>query len=202
MANLALLRHQGWVKKATKRLNNLGGLVSHVSEMNKPCCQKKSDFFRFWVPLMSMSCNLQGLIMLDLSKISSRGANEVVEKTRNAIRERLAMEEKFEHRSEKVYKTYEDALERLLESANMMHGENSVTEESARIILKRGLRPSNCGSGFVFTRDMRLVLTNLHGLSGDFLMEFARNIKCPHLLIKVRNTAKQLNQAARLCKKI
>ena len=34
LANLAFLRHQRWVKKATKRLNNQGGLVSYVSEIN------------------------------------------------------------------------------------------------------------------------------------------------------------------------
>ena len=123
--------------------------------------------------------------MMDLIKITSRGNHEVVQKTRDAITERLAMEEKFQNKPEKVYKTCEEALARLLESSDMLHGKNSVTEESARIILKRGLRPSNCGSGFVFTRDLRLVLRNLHGLSGDFLMEFARNIQCPHLLIKV-----------------
>ena len=98
---------------------------------------------------------------------------------------KLAMEEKLENQPEKVYKTYEDALKRLLESANLLHGEDSVTKESAKIILKRGLKPSTCGSGFVFTRDLRLVTRNLHGLSFDFLVEFAKKIQCPHLLIKV-----------------
>lgn len=151
---------------------------------------------KFWIIGHSMGAGLgslytatfpehvRGLVMMDLIKITSRGNHEVVQKTRDAITERLAMEEKFQNKPEKVYKTHEEALARLLESSDMLHGKNSVTEESARIILKRGLRPSNCGSGFVFTRDLRLVLRNLHGLSGDFLMEFARNIQCPHLLIK------------------
>ena len=125
--------------------------------------------------------------MLDLIKLTSRKENEVVEKTRNAVTERLAMEEKLKLKPEKVYKTYEEALQRLLESADIMNGKNSVTEESARIILKRGLRPSKCGSGFVFTRDLRLLLSQLNCLSGDFLAEFAKNIQCPHLLIKVGN---------------
>ena len=123
--------------------------------------------------------------MLDLIKISARSPQEVVERTREATIQKLAMEEKFETQPEKVYKTFEDALRRLLESADSLHGVDSVTEESAKIILKRGLRPSTCGSGFVFTRDLRLVTRNLHGLSFDFLVEFAKKIHCPHLLIKV-----------------
>ena len=123
--------------------------------------------------------------MLDLVKPSSRRVDEVVERTRNAVQAALDIEKKVKEKPEKVYKTEDEALKRLLESANFMHGENAVTETSARTMLKRGLKPSSCGSGFVFTRDLRHRVPSLYGLPGEFLQEFARNIKCPHLLIKV-----------------
>merc|ERR1719244_874523 len=81
-------------------------------------------------------------------------------------------------------KTEEEALKRLMESANFMHGEDAVTESSARTMLKRGLKLSSCGEGFVFTRDLRHRIPSMYGLPGEFLEEFARNIKCPHLLVK------------------
>ena len=123
--------------------------------------------------------------MIDLSKPSSRRVDEVVERTRNAIQTHMAIEKKMKEKPEKVYKTEEEALNRLLESANFMHGENAVTENSAKIMLKRGMKQSSCGSGFVFSRDLRHRTPSLYGLPGDFLEEFAKCIKCPHLLIKV-----------------
>jgi len=128
--------------------------------------------------------HVQALIMIDLVKPSSRRVDEVVERTRNAVQSLMDIEKKLKEKPDRVYKSEEEALNRLLESANFMHGENAVTEESARTMLKRGLKPSSCGSGFVFTRDLRHRVPSLYGLPGEFLEQFARNIKCPHLLIK------------------
>ena len=64
-----------------------------------------------------------------------------------------------------------------------LQGEGAVTEESARIMLKRGLKQS--GDGFVFTRDLRHRVPSLYGFVDEYLEEFAKNISCPHLLIKV-----------------
>ena len=62
-------------------------------------------------------------------------------------------------------------------------GDGSVTDESARIILKRGLVP--CEGGFKYSRDLRHKAISLYGLTDDLCFEFAKNIQCPHLLIKV-----------------
>ena len=64
-----------------------------------------------------------------------------------------------------------------------MQGEGAVTEDSARLILKRGLKQA--GAGFVFTRDLRHKIPSLYGFLDEYLEEFAKNISCPHLLIKV-----------------
>jgi len=131
---------------------------------------------------------VEALIMLDLVKPSSRRVDEVVERTRNAVQSALDIEKKLKEKPEKVYKTEEEALERLIASSVFMHGENAVTENSARTMLKRGLKISDCGTGYVFTRDLRHRIPSMYGMPGQFLEEFARNIKCPHLLIRASNS--------------
>ena len=44
-----------------------------------------------------------------------------------------------------------------------MQGEGAVTEESARIMLKRGLRRCEEKEGFVYTRDLRHKVYSLYG---------------------------------------
>ena len=68
--------------------------------------------------------------------------------------------------------------------SRMEQGEGSVTDASARIMMKRGVMETE--GGVRFTRDLRHKVPSLYGYSEDMAFEFARNIKCPHLLIKVR----------------
>ena len=64
------------------------------------------------------------------------------------------------------------------------HGEGAMTEEAGRIMLTRGLKSTQ--GGFVFSRDLRqMSVFSLYGLSQEVLEQFAKNIKCPHLLLKV-----------------
>jgi len=134
------------------------------------------------------------LIMLDLIKPVSRRVDELVARTRDAILGSLDMENKA-NRPEKVYPTYEAALNRLIENSVFIHGKDNVTEEAAKIILKRGAKQVE--GGWMFTRDRRLQITSLYGLPADFLKEFASKIQCPHLLIKAKSQcwdAEQLNR--------
>merc|ERR1712071_140626 len=88
-------------------------------------------------------------------------------------------------RADKVYPTLEAALERLLSASSILHGEGNVTESAARVMLERGARQVE--GGWVYTRDRRLQVPSLYGLPGDFLLEFAAKIQCPHLLIKANS---------------
>ena len=143
---------------------------------------------------------IKALIMIDLIKPVSRRTDELVERTRNAVEGRLDFEAKAAARPEKVYPTFEKALERLIEGSTFLHGKDNVTEESARIMLQRGAREVNVSiwvttyhkdfqvdGGWQFTRDRRLQVTSLYGLPPDFLLEFCRSIRCPHLLVKVNS---------------
>jgi len=140
---------------------------------------------------------IKALIMIDLIKPVSRRTDELVERTRNAVEGRLDFEAKAAARPEKVYPTFEKALERLIDGSTFLHGKDNVTEESARIMLQRGAREVD--GGWQFTRDRRLQVTSLYGLPPDFLLEFCRSIRCPHLLVKANSQAwdtEELNRAA------
>lgn len=64
-----------------------------------------------------------------------------------------------------------------------MHGDNALTSEAADTLLKRGLRKSACGEGFVFTRDLKNHLKGLYGYPFEIWSKFAESIQCPHLII-------------------
>ena len=117
----------------------------------------------------------------------TRDPEQLVERTRRAILGTLNLEKKVENKSEKIYATYEEALDRLMEAAKAGNGEIPI--ESARIILKRGLKQN--GEGYSFTRDTRFLLwanqSQLYGLPRSFHLELARNIQLPHLIVKVSN---------------
>ena len=123
------------------------------------------------------------LVMIDLIKPVGRKVENIIEKTRLSIDNWISIDKKMSQENfEKVFKTEEEALVRLQEAAKLMQGEGAVTEESSRIILKRGIKKVD--GGYIFSRDLRHRITSLYGLSPDMCQEFAKNIKCPHLLIK------------------
>ena len=65
-----------------------------------------------------------------------------------------------------------------------MHGKDALTSESADTLLRRGLKKSEGGEGFIFTRDLKNHLKGLYGLTFEIWSKFAQKIQCPHLIIK------------------
>ena len=65
-------------------------------------------------------------------------------------------------------------------------GEDPLTKESLGILLKRGLQNID-ESYFSFSRDLRHKCPSLNSFSPEQAEQFARNIKCPHLVIKANN---------------
>ena len=76
--------------------------------------------------------------------------------------------------------TLEEARDRLVTGMY-----NEITPESADILLKRGCRPSDCGKGVVFSRDIRVqVVEDLQKLSHIDLMSYLNNVRCNMMLIR------------------
>lgn len=69
----------------------------------------------------------------------------------------------------------------------MIHGTNTITEKSADILIKRGAKPSPCGTGVVYTRDIKNRITPLYGFTQDVILRFAQRVTCPHLIVKAKD---------------
>merc|ERR1712004_705350 len=75
--------------------------------------------------------HVKALIMLDLIKPVSRRVDELVERTRNSVEMRLDLEAKASTKPEKVYPTYEKALEKLNRAAVEAYCTNPLYEYRA-----------------------------------------------------------------------
>ncbi|XP_076386631.1 putative serine hydrolase isoform X1 [Megachile rotundata] len=75
--------------------------------------------------------------------------------------------------------TYEEALD-IVEDAY----KGSITKESAKILMKRGMQPSSEPDRYYFSRDPRLKVSMLGTLSMDLVLAYAARIKCGYLNIR------------------
>ena len=69
---------------------------------------------------------VQKLVMLDAIKPISRSLDSIVSRTRNSVDDLLAIEAKLSSGKNHLY-TYDQALKRLLEGSNQIHGQESIT---------------------------------------------------------------------------
>jgi pimeloyl-ACP methyl ester carboxylesterase len=74
---------------------------------------------------------------------------------------------------------YEDVVELLMKAYK-----DSLTRESCEILLQRGLKKASDGSGYHFSRDVRLKIAGLGNISRSTVLEFASFVSCEVLNIK------------------
>ena len=75
---------------------------------------------------------VQRLVMLDAIKPISRSLDSIVSRTRNSVDDLLAIEAKLSSGKSHLY-TYDQALKRLLEGSNQIHGQESITIGNQKI---------------------------------------------------------------------
>merc|ERR1712086_739415 len=125
------------------------------------------------------------LIMLDAVN-GPRNTNSVANQTRASIEDLLNIEGKLSFGKKQIF-TYEEALKRLLEGSHQMHGENSITEDSAKMLLERGLKKATESEEhedkWEFTRDLRHLVRPLYGYAYEIINTVSSEVKCPHLII-------------------
>ena len=131
------------------------------------------------------------LIMLDICCPLPRSVTAMSRRTRASVDNLLSIEDKLKSNENSHY-SYAEAFEKLMESFRVSYGKGSLTEEAAKILLKRGLRNvSECGEDqWVFTRDLRHHAGSMYKYSKEVIKQFASEISCPHLI--VWSTLKQL----------
>ncbi|XP_015929743.1 serine hydrolase-like protein isoform X2 [Parasteatoda tepidariorum] len=123
---------------------------------------------------------VKNLILLDIIKPASRETHLLPSVTREGIENLLKIEKKTNDPAP-VY-SLKEAESRLV--AGMY---NQITEEGASVLLRRGCKPSECGKGVVFSRDIRVKMTeDLQKFSHDDLKAFMSKVCC-NLLIIVGN---------------
>ena len=124
--------------------------------------------------------NVRALISIDGIKPISRFPEGMIPR----IKEYYKTLEKLETKKISKEMSAEEAFQKLYTGTNILHGEGSITEEAVKCLLERGIKKSEDGTGFVFTRDIKHVLKDLYGVPHEFNLEFARGITCPHLLVR------------------
>ncbi|XP_071392802.1 serine hydrolase-like protein isoform X1 [Centroberyx affinis] len=117
---------------------------------------------------------VDAVVLLDSYGFLPTDAKEIPKVMRQGMEELLQFEKKTEEKKERVY-SYEKAVERLL-AANP-----TLSEQSAHILLERGLTPVE--GGVVFSRDFRINLKNIVRISLEQSMEFQSRIQACMLVV-------------------
>ncbi|CAL8332800.1 unnamed protein product [Merluccius merluccius] len=113
---------------------------------------------------------VDALVLLDSYGFLPTDVKELPKVMRQGMEEML----KFEQREERVY-TYDQAFQRL------QAGNPTLSEESAQILLERGLRQVE--GGVVFSRDFRINLKNIVRISLEQSVELQSGIKARVLVL-------------------
>ncbi|KAM9856495.1 serine hydrolase-like protein [Aulostomus maculatus] len=118
---------------------------------------------------------VDAVVLLDSYGFLPTDKKELPRVIRQGMDGMLEFEKKSEEKTARVY-TYEKAVERLL-AANP-----SLSEESARILLERGLLQVE--GGVVFSRDVRINLKNIVRISLEQSLEMLSNIQASVLVVQ------------------
>ncbi|XP_023343645.1 serine hydrolase-like protein isoform X2 [Eurytemora carolleeae] len=127
------------------------------------------------------------LVMLDITFVPIRPLTpySFQPRVRKSIESFLFIENKLESGYDKVFKSKEEARDRLMKPPVYLK-EHGVTEtytvESADILLERGLEKVDVG--YRLRRDIRWVVPSLYFLDFNDQREQGKNIRCPHLIIE------------------
>lgn len=121
--------------------------------------------------------HVKKIILFDILKPTSRQMDQLPSEMKKGVNGLLEIEKKLLN-PVPVY-SLEDAKKRLI--AGMYY---EVTPESADVLLKRGSKPSECGKGVVFSRDIRVkMMDDLHKFSHEDLKVYMKQIICRMLIV-------------------
>uniref|UniRef100_A0A3Q1EHB1 Serine hydrolase like n=1 Tax=Acanthochromis polyacanthus TaxID=80966 RepID=A0A3Q1EHB1_9TELE len=121
---------------------------------------------------------VDALVLLDSYGFFPTDVKEIPGLMRQGLDELIQFEKKKEEKKERVY-TYEKAVERLLA------GNQSLSEQSAKILLERGL--VEVEGGFVFSRDFRINLKNVARTTMEQCWEIQPRMQASVLVILAEN---------------
>jgi len=83
--------------------------------------------------------------------------------------------------------SYEDAVQRAFLANQLIHGSDSISKESVKILMKRGLRQLGDGL-YTWNTDLRLRVPSFFNLLEEQAEHYVSNIECPHLIVKASDS--------------
>ncbi|KAK7075368.1 hypothetical protein SK128_014837 [Halocaridina rubra] len=116
------------------------------------------------------------IVMVDLIKPISVQPEKQPKRSAKSIKELLSAE--ANHSRTPLYYDYETIINRMIKGYN-----DSLTEESAKILMKRGTKQHKNGQ-YSFTFDPRIKVANLLSMTVEQQKAFAQNLQCKMLIIK------------------
>nr|ACO11704.1 Serine hydrolase-like protein 2 [Caligus rogercresseyi] len=123
------------------------------------------------------------LVSLDLVCPLTAEPEEYTQSGMKAIKSLLTIENQKDDISGKLY-SREELLKRIQSSLQQY---NQVSEDMSyicEILMKRGVRKSNCGQGFVANRDPRHLVSFLLRLNSTLCTTILKRINVPHLVVQ------------------
>uniref|UniRef100_A0A1A8J1C6 Serine hydrolase-like n=1 Tax=Nothobranchius kuhntae TaxID=321403 RepID=A0A1A8J1C6_NOTKU len=117
---------------------------------------------------------VDAVVLLDSFGFLPTDLKEIPVIIRQGFDEMIEFEKQLKEKTTRVY-TYEKAVERLLA------GNDSLTEQSAKVLLERGL--VQVEGGFVFSRDFRLNLKNVVRNTVEQCLDMQSKIQAPVLVL-------------------
>ena len=121
------------------------------------------------------------IISLDLVNVGPITLEKHVKKSKSSV---LTGVETFKKLHGAKVPTYEyiDAVARAFMANQFAHGQDSITQESVEILMKRGLE--EVGDKVTWRADLRLRVPATFNALEEQVEHYATNIKCPMLLLK------------------
>lgn len=152
-----IVEHYKW-GKITLMGHSLGGALSFMYAATFP-----DDVDRY--------------ISLDIASPSVKDTKKIVDNTGPSI-DTFLKYENLKPESIPCY-NYEDMLAIVLDAYK-----GSITEKSCEILMQRGMSRTVNKNGYHFSRDVRLKVASLGMFSIEYVLEYAKKIKCKVLNIK------------------
>ncbi|KAG7196535.1 hypothetical protein KM043_018558 [Ampulex compressa] len=120
---------------------------------------------------------VDALVCLDIASPSVKNPAKIVEITGDYV-DKFLKYETLTNENMPCYE-YEEMID-IVEDAYT----GSVTRESAKILMKRGMQSAHTANRYYFSRDPRLKVALLGSLSMDLVLAYAARIKCSYLNIR------------------
>jgi len=135
---------------------------------------------------------IEKLIVIDLASFGPMALSKHVDAARNSILETMKIQKKMESPVVPTY-TFEDACGRAFMASNLINGLGSISKESVETLMTRGLVKTGDGSGYTWSADLRLRIPTAFNMVLEITEEFGSRVKCPHLLIKAKDSSKYMS---------